>query len=152
MTPPALSYVFTARVAVGAPLVLGPVGTGLRRIVPILGGTVAGPRLSGTVLEGGADWQIVRPDGVARILARYTIRAADGALISVVNAGLRRGAPEVLARLAAGDEVDPAAYYFRTNPVFEAPPGPHAWLTEHVFIATGARHAAEVHIAVFMVA
>lgn len=151
MTPPPLTYVFTARVVVGPALELGPVGTGRRRIVPILGGTVAGPRLTGTILSGGADWQTVRSDGIAEIVARYTIRADDGILIAVVNSGLRRAAPEVLARLSAGETVDPETYYFRTAPIFEAPPGPHGWLREHVFLATGARHAAEVHIAVHAV-
>lgn len=147
--PPPLTHVFTAHVAVGPALELGALGTGRRRIVPILGGHVTGPRLSATVLPGGADWQIVRADGTAEIVARYTLRAEDGSLIGVVNAGIRRAAPDVLARLAAGEAVDPAEYYFRTTPVFEAPPGPHAWLSETVFVATGARRAAAVEIAVF---
>ncbi|MDE2005689.1 MAG: DUF3237 domain-containing protein [Rhodospirillales bacterium] len=149
MAAPELTHVFTAHVAVAPALELGELGAGRRRIVPIQGGRVAGPRLSGTVLAGGADWQIVRAGGTAEIVARYTIRAEDGTLIGVVNSGLRRAAPEVLARLAAGEAVDPAQYYFRTVPVFEAPPGPHAWLTETVFVATGARRAAEIEITVF---
>ncbi len=149
--PPApnLTWVFTAHVTVGPVRVLGPVGTGTRRIIPILGGTVSGPRLTGEVLDGGADWQILRPDGTADLVARYALRATDGTLISVVNRGLRRGSPAVLARLAAGEAVDPMEYYFRAAPVFEAPPGPHAWLMDHLFVSTGARHAGAVVITVF---
>ena len=147
--PPPLAHVFTAHVAVGPVRTLGPIGIGTRRIIPILGGTVAGPRLNGTVLDGGADWQIIRPDGTAVLVARYMLRAEDGTLISVVNRGLRRGPPAVLARLAAGETVAADEYYFRASPVFEAPPGPHAWLMDQVFVATGERRAEQVVITVF---
>ena len=145
-----LSYVFTAHVAIGEPLELGAVASGRRRIIPILGGSVSGPRLTALVLPGGADWQIVRADGTAEVVARYTLQADDGTIILVVNRGLRRGPPEVLARLAAGDAVDPALYYFRTSPVFEVAAGPHGWRADNIFVATGERHAKEVVIRVFM--
>jgi hypothetical protein len=145
-----LSHVFTARVDVGEPLQVGATASGLRRIVPILGGSVSGPRLTGTILPGGADWQVIRADGTADVVARYTLRAGDGTLISVVNKGLRRGPPEVLARLAAGGDVDASLYYFRTSPVFEVAPGPHAWLADNIFVATGERHAKQVVISVFL--
>ena len=146
---PDLTHVFTAHVDVGVPLDLGPVSTGRRRIVPILGGSVTGPRLDAAILPGGADWQIVRADGTAEVVARYTLRAGDGTLISVVNKGLRRGPPEVLARLAAGEALDPSAYYFRASPVFEAARGPHAWLMDHIFVATGERREKQVVITVY---
>ncbi len=148
-TPPPLRHVFTAHVTVGPVRILGPIGTETRRIIPILGGTVTGPRLTGTVLDGGADWQIIRPDGTAALVARYALRADDGTLISVVNRGLRRGTPEVLARLAAGEPVAASEYYFRASPTFEAPPGPHGWLMDQVFVATGERRAGQVVITVF---
>jgi hypothetical protein len=147
---PDLSHVFTAHVDVGAPLELGPIAQGRRRIVPILGGSVDGPRLTAEILPGGADWQVIRADATAEVVARYTLRATDGTLISVVNKGLRRGPPDVLARLAAGEAVDPSLYYFRTSPVFEVAPGPHGWLADNIFVATGARHEIQVVITVFM--
>ena len=149
--PLTLTHAFTAFVDAGVPLELGAVGTGRRRIIPILGGSVSGPRLAATILPGGADWQIIRPNGTAEVVARYTLQATDGTLIAVTNTGLRRGPPEVIARLAAGEPVDPAEYYFRTAPVFAAPPGPHAWLCETIFVATGERHAKQVVIKVFAV-
>lgn len=147
---PELSHVFTAHVDVGEPLELGTITNGRRRIVPILGGSVNGSRLTASILPGGADWQVIRADGTAEVVARYTLRASDGSLISVVNKGLRRGPPEVLARLAAGENVDPALYYFRTSPVFEVAPGPHGWLADNIFVATGERRAKQVVITVFM--
>jgi len=145
-----LSHVFTAYVDIGEALELGPVSTGRRRIVPITGGSVSGPRLSAIVLPGGADWQIVREDGTAEVVARYTLRVADGTLISVVNKGIRRGPPEVLARLAAGAPVDASEYYFRTSPVFEVAAGPHGWLAENIFVASGERRRKQVVIKVFL--
>ncbi|MCC6539872.1 MAG: DUF3237 family protein [Bryobacterales bacterium] len=132
---PGLELVFEARVTVGP-----VVDAGTRRMIPITGGTVSGPRLSGKVLPGGADWQTVRPDGVLEIEARYFIEAADGARIAVTNRGLRRGPPEVLQRLARGEAVHPGEYYFRTSPVMEAPHGPHRWLNDSIFVATGERY------------
>jgi hypothetical protein len=146
-----LDFAFAARVTVAAPLELGTMPQGRRRIVPITGGTVEGPRLEGVVLPGGADWQTIRADGVAELEARYTLRAADGALIGVVNRGLRHGPEEVLKRLAAGESVDPASYYFRTTPVFETAAPAHHWLTRTVFVAEGARHAALVEIRFYAV-
>jgi len=145
-----LNHVFTAYVDIGAPLDLGPVATGRRRIVPIIGGSVSGPRLTARILSGGADWQIVRADGTAEVVARYTLEAEDGTFISVVNKGLRRGPPDVLERLAAGEAVDPTLYYFRTSPVFDVTAGPHGWLAENIFVATGERHEKQVIIKVFV--
>jgi hypothetical protein len=148
---PGLQFVFAAFVSIGTPLELGPIAAGRRRVIPITGGHVSGPRLSGSVLPGGADWQVVLADGTAQLVARYTLQAEDGTLISVINRGVRRGAPGVLARLAAGEAVDPALYYFRATPSFEVAPGPHDWLARSVFVATGERAPDQVVIRVFEV-
>ena len=149
--PPALEHVFTARVSIATPLEVGQTAAGRRRVIPITGGTVSGPRLQGLVLPSGADWQSVLPDGTAHLVARYTLQADDGTLISVVNRGIRRGPAAVLARLAAGETVDPAQYYFRAAPCFEVVPGPHGWLAENLFVATGERAPDHVVIRVFLV-
>src|SRR4051794_23777209 len=78
---PGMEYVGQVEVAVAPPLVVGTGPLGERRIVPILGGRVAGPRLAGEILPGGADFQLIRPDGVTEIVARYTLRLDDGALV-----------------------------------------------------------------------
>ena len=149
---PPLTLAMRFTVLIGAPLELGTIDGVRKRVIPITGGTVSGPRLEGEVLPGGADWQSIRADGTADIRARYTIRAKDGALISVDNPGYRHGPAAVLARIAAGDEVDPALYYFRTTPRFEvAGDGPHAWLGRTVFVCSAARYRDYVRLDIFSV-
>ena len=148
---PELRFVFEVRAAVGDPLDLGETRHGRRRAIPITGGTVSGPRLQGEVVAGGSDWQLVQADGMTELVARYFLRAADGTLIAVTNRAIRRAPPEILARLAAGEAVDPGLYYFRGVPTLEAPPGPHDWLNLSIFIATGQRAARQVLIRFFEV-
>ncbi|HET7197342.1 MAG TPA: DUF3237 domain-containing protein [Burkholderiales bacterium] len=130
---------------------LGEAPLGRRRIIPITGGRFRGERLSGRVLPGGADWQIVRADGVAQLEARYTLETDDGALVYVRNVGLRHGPPEVLARIAAGEAVDPALYYMRATPSFETGAAKYAWLNRIVCVATGARRKEAVELDVYEV-
>ena len=144
MTAPGLEFVFEAQVAVGQPLDLGDVGKGRRRIVPITGGEFSGLQLRGEVLPGGADWQVLRSDGVAELEARYTLRTDDGVLIYVRNHALRHGPAAVMAALAAGEPVAPRDYYFRGATFFEASASRYAWLTKHVVVCTGAREQAKV--------
>lgn len=146
MTPPGLRFAFEVAVDVQAPLDLGQTQAGHRRIVTIGSGTVSGPRLQGRVLPGSADWQILRPDGTADLDARYTIQADDGALIYVVNRGVRHGPAEVLSRLNRGEFVDPASYYFRSAATFEASAPQHAWLTRAVIVGVGERYPDKVVI------
>jgi hypothetical protein len=150
--PPGLEFEFRMRLQIGAPLDQGAWDGQRRRIMPIAGGTFDGPRFSGTILAGGADWQSVRvTDGVAQIHARYTLRHEDGTLVSVVDRGVRRGPPEVIARLAAGETVDPSLYYFRTTPRFQVQDGPHRWLAENVFVGRGNRRPDGVELEIFRV-
>jgi len=137
--PPNLEFIFAARVTVAPAQDLGDVGKGVRRIVPITGGDFAGPGLRGTVLAGGADWQIIRGDGVAELEARYTLRTEDGALIYVRNHALRHGPAEAMAALAAGRPVDPARYYFRGATFFETGAARYAWLARHIVVCSGER-------------
>jgi hypothetical protein len=124
---------------------------GERRIINITGGSFTGPRLSGVILPGGADWQIIRADGITAVEARYTLQTDDGALIYVDNRGLRHGPQAVMARLAAGESVDPSLYYFRTTPVFETGSEKYQWLNGIVAVAVGERHANQVVITVYEV-
>jgi hypothetical protein len=143
---PELEFIFSARVTVDPPQELGDIGKGRRRIVPITGGEFDGPLLHGKVLPGGADWQILRDDGVAELEARYTLQTDDGALIHVRNLALRHGPADVMAALAAGRAVDPANYYFRGATSFETAATHYAWLTKHVIVCTGQREAAAVNL------
>ena len=149
---PRLERLCRATVEIAAPLVVGDTPLGLRRIIPITGGRVEGSRLSGEVLPGGADWQLVRADGGAMLEARYTVRTTDGALVYVRNVGLRCGPPEVLARLGRGEPVDPASYYFRTTPRFETAAPAYAWLNDLVAVGSAVRRADAVVLDFYLVA
>jgi hypothetical protein len=146
MAPPELQFAFEIEVQVAKPLDLGQTQSGHRRVIPIAGGSVRGPRLQGLVLPVGADWQIVRPEGTADLDARYTIQTDDGALIYVVNRGVRHGPADVLARLNQGEHVDPASYYFRSAAMFETSAPQHAWLTRAVVVGVGERYPDRVVI------
>lgn len=146
-----LRRLFGARIALGPAQELGEGPRGRRRIIPITGGSFEGERLSGRVLAGGADWQLIRRDGVAELEARYTLETADGALVYVQNCGYRHGPREVLERLAAGEEVAPSSYYMRTTPRFETGAIRYHWLNGTVCVARGARRAAAVELEVFEV-
>ena len=143
-TPPRLVFAFELRAQVAPPLVVGDVAGGTRRIVQITGGTFEGPGLKGKVLPGGADWQIIHPDGFSELDTRYTIETDSGKTIYVQNAGIRHAAPDVMKRLLAGEQVDPSLVYFRTVPKFETSAPELQWLTRAVFIGVGQRNPSDV--------
>ncbi len=141
---PALELLAHFEVELGEVLDLGDTHLGHRRIVPIVGGRFVGPGLSGAILSGGADWQVVRPDGTADIDTRYTLRTEAGELVSIRTAGVRAGPPEVLAAIAAGAAVDPASYYFRVTVALETGAPRLRWLNDVVAVGSAVRQASRV--------
>lgn len=157
---PELEHVADLTVQVAAPIEAGAVSglnsRGRRRIIPILGGRLSGPRLQGRILPGGADFQIVVSETCADLDARYLI-ALDGPEhagqhIFVQNRALRRGSAEDIGRLVRGEPVDPQAIYFRCVPTFEVSADSLRWLTESIFVGTGARFPDRVEISLFRLA
>ncbi|MBN1255601.1 MAG: DUF3237 domain-containing protein [Deltaproteobacteria bacterium] len=148
---PTLRFLYSSLITVAKPLPVGQGPYGERRIINITGGVFDGPRLSGRVLPGGADWQIIRRDGIAELEARYTLETNDGALIYIYNRGVRHGPKEVIERVAAGEKVDPREYYFRTTPFFETGSPEYTWLNGIVAVAVGERRASEVLITTYEV-
>ena len=146
-----LDHLFDAKIKVARPYEVGATAKGQRRVIGIEGGTFEGPQIRGRILPGGADYQIIRSDGIAELDARYTIETDDGALINVTNFGYRRGPAEVIARIAAGEEVDPKLYYFRSSPLFETAAEKYLWLNGLICVATGVRKAAAVELSVYQV-
>jgi hypothetical protein len=149
--PPRLELIFAAHVCVGAPLDLGDVGKGGRRVVPITGGEFSGPDIRGAVVPGGADWQILRSDGVSELEARYTLQTDDGALIVVRNLALRHGPPDVMAALAAGRPVEPGSHYFRGATFFETSAPRYGWMTKCIVVCTGEREPTGVKLKFYKV-
>jgi Protein of unknown function (DUF3237) len=152
MLIPQLEFVFAAEGKLADPIQIGPTHEGSRRIIQILEGQFEGPHIRGTfVSAGAADWQITRGDGVTQAEATYAIRTDDGVVIQVQNFGLRHGSAAVMQRLVAGEDVDPAEYYFRTNPRFTAPIGKYDWLNRSIFVGSGARYKNSIKLWFFAV-
>ena len=143
-TSPELEFAFEAIAEIGAPQDVGITPHGRRRIIPVLGGRFEGPQIRGRILPGGADWQILRPDGTAELDARYTLETDHGALIYVSNRGLRHGPPDVLEKLNSGLTADPRSYYFRTVTQFETGAPECQWLTRSIFVASAERYPDKV--------
>ncbi len=136
----------TVRIAAAPPQKLGTVPHGIRSIVPVTGGDFEGPRLRGKVLPGGGDWLLLRSDGVLELDLRITLETDDHALIYMTFQGLRHGPPDAIAALGRGEVVDPARYYFRTLPRFEASTERYAFLNGIVTVGVGeARPDGAVH-------
>jgi Protein of unknown function (DUF3237) len=150
-TSPALTMVFKAKITLSPPVESGTIDGKRKRFIPITGGTVSGPKLNGTIQLGGGDWQAIHDDGLTEIFARYAIKADDGTVIQITNPGVRVAAPDIIKRLAAGEDVDPSLYYFRSTPQFEVAKGPHDWLRRKVFVARGIRRPDHVLLEVFEV-
>ncbi len=111
-----------------------------RGFVGLAGGEVSGPRLSGRVLPGsGGDWPRMWEAGLVEFEAHYMLEADDGTPIYIHNSGLAWSSTEVVAKLEAGEAVDPADNYVRITPRFEAPAGPHEWLCRTIFVGTAER-------------
>lgn len=145
-----LTPVFDLKVHVAAPQSIGRDAAGERRCVPIIGGRVHG-RIGGVVLSGGADWQVLRPDGLADLDARYMLKLDDGAQVEVWSRGLRIGPAEVMAQLARGEAVDPAAYYMRTAMRFETTAPGLQWLVQRLHVGIGERRPDAVLLKVYTV-
>jgi hypothetical protein len=152
MLVPSLEFVFAAEGKLADPLQVGVTYEGSRRIIPILDGHFEGPRLRGSFISmGAADFQFTRSDGVTQAEATYALQTEDGVIIQVNNYGLRHGPQQVLQRLMTGEDVDPAEYYFRTNPRFKAPDGRYDWLNKSIFVASGARYRNSIKLWFFEV-
>ncbi len=117
---------------------------GRRRIIPITSGSFDGARLKGTILNNGADWQVVTAQGVAIIDTRYLLKTGDGALIYLQTKGFRYGPADVMADVAKGNPVDPARYTFRLTMSFETADPRYAWLNRAIGVGAAMRLGAAV--------
>jgi hypothetical protein len=144
-------YVFTITARIGEVVIAGDIGHGVRRIVPITGGEVRGVDVNGKVCAFGADYQIIRPNELIELEAKYAFETDDGAIVYVENKGIRFGPVDLLQKLKRGEAVDSKLIYCRTLPKFETGAEKYRWLMEHIFIGSAARHADRVVIDVHQV-
>jgi len=134
---------FTLQLQVPQIVDIGDTPLGRRRIATVAGGEFHGERLRGTVAATPAgDWLLQRNDGVTVLDVRLLLRTDDGDTIYMAYRGLRHGPADVMARLAAGESVDPASYYFRMAPVFETASKKYDWINRIVAVGTGRREPA----------
>jgi len=140
LPPPTLEHICDLAVTIAAPVEVGQTSAGLRRMIPITGGTVTGPRVNGKVLAGGADFQLILGGGTqAHLDARYVIELGDGSRVFVQNTALRVASLENSQRIMNGQPVNPDEVYFRCQPKLEATTPEWAWLSESQFIGVGRR-------------
>ena len=133
------THLLTMKLAVNGMQPIGQTPNGNRRIGLVAGGTFEGPRMKGTILPGGADWIIVRPDGSTTLDVRIVLQTDDGATIGLTYRGMRHGPADVMARVNAGEMVDPSEYYFRTAVFFETAAEKYDWLNRIIAVGTGCR-------------
>ncbi len=133
------SHLLTLKLAVNGMQPVGETPAGDRRVGLVAGGSFEGAKLRGTVLPGGADWIIGRPDGVTTLDVRIVLRTDDGAVIGLTYRGLRHGPAAVMEKVNAGHYVDPSEYYFRIALTFETASPRYAWLNKIFGIGTGSR-------------
>jgi hypothetical protein len=118
---PRLEFAFEERVTLSPAVQLGTTALGHRQYIPITGGTVAGPKLKGSVVPGGWDFQLTyTASNCTQLSADYFLKADDGTVIHVFNEGL----------------VCPGKHRSFFRPRLEAPSGAHEWLTHSTFVAT----------------
>jgi hypothetical protein len=140
---PRLRHFADLAVEVAAPQQVGAVAGGVRRVIPITGGTVAGDGWRGRVLAGGADFQLIVHPGRAELDARYVLELDGGDLVYVHNQAVRSGPPALMQAIARGEPVDAAdaaQIYFRCQPRFETACTALAWINDHLFVGSGVRH------------
>lgn len=152
MSPPVLEPICRLNVLLDPIREMGTGRAGQRRIIPIVGGTVEGPRLSGNILNLGADWQTIFDNGLAELDTRYAFETHDGALIEVINYGFRHGPADTMAAMARGEEVSPDAYYMRTHAQLETGDPRYDWVNKMLFVGKGHREKARVILDLYALA
>ena len=149
MEHPTLELVCRLEVELGPIREMGAGRAGYRRIIPIIGGIVSGARLSGRILNLGADWQTLFENGVAELDTRYAFETDDSALIEIINYGYRHGPAEVLAAIARGEDVSPEDYYMRTHARLETGDPRYEWVNRTLFVCKGHRQESKVLMDLF---
>lgn len=144
---PELKKAFEIRVKVAPPIVVGQDEIhGRRQLIPITSGELKGEGLHGTVLPGGVDSQVIRPNGTCELSARYAVKLDDGSSFYIENNGIRTVPEAYVEDVKQGKFVDPGLYYFCTKPTFEIYDPRLNWLEQRLFVCAATRYPDEVCI------
>ena len=152
-----MKEIFTISVQVDTPIVVGQDNiNGRRQLIPISGGTLFGTDLNGTpmhgtVLPGGVDSQVIRPDGKCELSARYGVRLDNGSSFYIENNGIRTVPSQYAQQVLRGEFIDPALYYFATTPTFEVYDDSLRWLENYIFVCKAIRTATQVELHYFVI-
>ena len=136
---PQLEWVTDLTVELDPIRAMGQGRAGMRRIIPIVGGTMSGPKLQGKILNIGADWQTIFANGLAELDTRYALETDDGATIEICNFGFRHGPKDVIEAIGRGEDVATDSYYMRTHARMETGDGRYDWVNRMLFVGVGAR-------------
>jgi hypothetical protein len=135
-----LEFAFEMRLTLGKRMHIAVAERITRGAVLVAGGTFEGPGIKGIIVPGsGGDFPHVWADGGGRFESQYLLETDDGAVILKRSTGVRAAPPDVVKALLAGEKVDPASYYMRMTPRFEAPQGRYNWLNRTLFVGVGRR-------------
>ena len=141
-------YLCTLEAGVLPPIDMAKHGGVIRRMIPIVGGTVTG-RITGRIAEGGSDWQYMNDNGVTDLEAHYVLELEGGVNVEVQSCGVRSASPETIARMMGGEQLPPDAYYFRTGIKFHNVPPEYDWLSHFITVGIGTRVKDKVVIRLF---
>ena len=140
-----MEEVFSIEIEVAAPILIGQDNiVGRRQLIPIISGELKGENIRGVVLPGGVDSQVIRPNGICELSARYGIKFDDGETIYIENNGIRTVPEEYIEKVKNGDFINPDLYYFKTTPKFEVYSSKYKWLTTSLFVCSAKRLPSKV--------
>ena len=123
---PELEFALQLKVTLGQAFSIENTQHGRRTVIPITGGTFEGPGIKGTIINGGADYQLANAQGRTELEAIYCIKTDDGIYIHVRNRGIIANTKD-----ANGNQ----SFYFRAAPQFEAPAdSKYGWLNNALFV------------------
>lgn len=147
-----MKEIFSIEIEVAPPIFIGQDDiVGRRQLIPILSGKLIGEGIEGTVLPGGIDSQIIRPNGICELSARYGVQLSDGETIYIENNGIRTVPEEYVEKVKNGEFINPDLYYFKTTPRFEVYNSKYRWLTTSLFICSAKRLPTKVLLNFYMI-
>ena len=133
------TYIGELRIEVTGTYTLGGSPLGQRQLDRLDKGHFKGPKIQAEIVAGGMDLRLGGADGAIRPDVRLVLKLDDGETLLIVYRGVRHGTPEVMERIAKGEQVPPNEYYLRTGLVFETASHKYGWMNRIVGVGVGRR-------------